>query len=417
MSSLQFPSAIASWLLLHRVPGFSYRRFARLEQQAIDASVLLLQRSPAWLAANLPQVTVERIVTLRRDGERDPLWQQMLRDIDSCERLAIKVIRYGDKAYPSLLQHTASAPPLLFVRGNVAALQLPQLAIVGARSATAAGIDCAGSFARSLCQRGLTITSGLALGIDAAAHEGALAAGGLTIAVLGTGVDSIYPRSQQHLAAAIIEQGALVSELPIGAPARPQHFPQRNRLISGLSHGVLVVEAAVRSGSLITAHFAAEQGRTVFAIPGSIHNPLARGCHALIRNGAHLVETVDDIASELAAPLQLPLTQLVDEHKLVASFSASPMGVAGVAIDTGIKADTETDREAIPASATACALFMHLRDVPLPPDLLLESSGLSPAEFSGALLELELQGLALAMGGGYQRHSQRLPVCVSAVPG
>jgi len=396
MSSLQFPSAISSWLLLHRVPGFSYRRFARLDQQAIDATALLLQRSPAWLTANLPQATVECIVALRRNGERDPLWQQMLRDIDSCERLAISVIRYGDEAYPQLLQHTASAPPLLFVRGKVEALQSPQLAIVGARSATAGGIDCAGGFARGLCQRGLTITSGLALGIDSAAHEGALAAGGLTVGVLGTGVDLVYPRTQQRLATAIIEQGALLSELPIGAPARKQHFPQRNRLISGLSHGVLVVEAAVRSGSLITAHFAAEQGRTVFAIPGSIHNPLARGCHALIKNGARLVETVDDIVSELAAPLQLPLTQVINAP--VESITAlQPVSV-------------DVEMQSVPASAVACALFTHLSEAPLPPDLLQESSGLSPSEFSGALLELELQGLALAVGGGYQRHSQRLPI-------
>jgi DNA processing protein len=400
MSSLQFPSPIASWLLLHRVPGFSYRRFARLDQYSIDASAVLLERPPSWLMANLPQATAERIAALRRDGERDSLWQQMLRDIDSCQRLAISVIRYRDAAYPSLLQHTASAPPLLFVRGDVGVLQSPQLAIVGARNATAAGVDCAGGFARGLCQRGLTITSGLALGIDAAAHEGALAVGGLTIAALGTGVDSIYPRSQERLAAAILERGALISELPIGAPARPQHFPQRNRLISGLSHGVLVVEAAVRSGSLITAHFAAEQGRTVFAIPGSIHNPLARGCHALIRSGARLVETLDDIVSELEAPLQLPLTRVVEE--------SAP---AHAGADSEPPSTEQLSIELIAASATACALFAHLGDVPAAPDVLLERSGLSPSALSCALLELELQGLVTVVAGGYQRHSQRSPTC------
>lgn len=395
MSSLQFPSSIASWLLLHRLPGFSYRRFARLDRHAIDASSLLLEKSSSWLAANLPSTTVEHIVALRRNGERDALWQQMLRDLECCDQLAIQVLRYTDAAYPSLLQHTASAPPLLFVRGKVDALQTPQLAIVGARSATAAGIDCAAGFARGLCQRGLTITSGLALGIDTAAHEGALAAGGLTIAALGTGVDCIYPRNQDRLVAAILEQGALVSELPIGAPARPQHFPQRNRLISGLSHGVLVVEAAVRSGSLITAHFAVEQGRSVFAIPGSINNPLARGCHALIRNGAHLVETIDDIVSELQAPLQLPLTQVLEEVA-----PSSPLVAAA------------SSEEVIPASAAACALFRHLGAAPLAPDLLLERSGLSPSELSCLLLELELQGLVQVVAGGYQRDSKRSPVCI-----
>lgn len=393
MSSLQFPSSIAPWLLLHRVPGFSYRRFARLDRHAIDASSLLLEKPSSWLAANLPSATAERIVALRRDGDRDPLWQRMLRDLDCCDQLAIQVLRYSDAAYPSLLQHTASAPPLLFVRGRVEALQTPQLAVVGARNATAAGVDCAAGFARGLCQRGLTITSGLALGIDTAAHEGALAAGGLTIAALGTGVDCIYPRSQGRLAGAILEQGALVSELPIGTPARPQHFPQRNRLISGLSHGVLVVEAAVRSGSLITAHFAVEQGRTVFAIPGAINNPLARGCHALIRNGARLVETIDDIVSELQAPLQLPLTQVLE-----ASPSSRPAAAA--------------QAEPIPASAAACVLFNHIGDVPVAPDLLLERCGLSASDMSGALLELELQGLVQIVAGGYRRHSQRSPTCV-----
>jgi DNA processing protein len=403
MSSLQFPSAVAPWLLLHRVPGFSYRRFARLDRHAIDAGKLLLEQSPLWLSANLPQATFERILALRRDGESDPLWQQMLRDVDCCQKLAISVIRYGDAAYPTLLQHTASAPPLLFVRGRIEALLTPQLAIVGARSATAAGNDCAASFARGLSKRGLTITSGLALGIDTAAHEGALAAGGLTIAALGTGIDSIYPRGQNRLAAAILEQGALVSELPIGTPARRQHFPQRNRLISGLSHGVLVVEAAVRSGSLITAHFAVEQGRTVFAIPGSIHNPLARGCHALIRNGARLVETIDDIVEELEAPLQLPLTQV--------------MADADPPLPAGIGAAEAAGDETIPASALACELFSHLDTVPVAPDLLLERSGLSASELSCALLELELLGLVQVVAGGYRRHSQRSPTCMEPASG
>lgn len=404
MSSLQFPSPIAPWLLLHRVPGFSYRRFARLDRDAIDAGSVLLEQSPAWLKANLPQATFESIIGLRRAGESAPLWQQMLRDVDCCERLAISVIRWGDSAYPSLLQHTASAPPLLFVRGKVGALLTPQLAIVGARNATACGTECAAGFARGLSQRGLTITSGLALGIDTAAHEGALAAGGLTIAALGTGIDCVYPRSQSRLAATILEQGALISELPIGTPARPQHFPQRNRLISGLSHGVLVVEAAVRSGSLITAHFAVEQGRTVFAIPGSIQNPLARGCHALIRNGAHLVETIDDIVSELQAPLQLPLTVIMEEADIAAPAPTVALDLAGV--------ETVAPAETIGASRLACELFSHLHDVPAAPDLLMERSGLSAADLSCALLELELQGLIEVIGGGYRRHSQRSPTCV-----
>lgn len=405
MNNLQFPTTIAPWLLLQRLPGFSYRRFARLQQLALDPAALLLELPLARLAANLPATMTERIVALRRAGARDPLWQQMLHDVDCCQRLSIHVVRYGDAQYPALLQHTASAPPLLFVRGRVDVLQSSQLAIVGARNATAGGLDCATKFARSLCQRGLTITSGLALGIDAAAHQGALDVGGSTIAVLGTGVDVIYPRSNLKLAQAIVESGALVSELPLGSPPRREHFPQRNRLISGLAHGVLVVEAAVQSGSLITAHFAAEQGREVFAVPGSIHNPMARGCHALIRNGARLVETVDDIVDELAAPLQLPLTTIKSAPEFEIQPGLALTDMASESVDGA--ADNTLALAALTAEARS--LFSHLRGEPLPMDLLLAKSGLAATALSCALLELELAGLAIATPAGYQRQSQRLP--------
>ena len=207
----------------------------------------------------------------------------------------------SDADYPPLLADLPDAPLGLFVRGDPTALRLPQLAIVGSRNPTPAGRDNAAQFAAHLARCGLAITSGLAIGIDAAAHRGALDAGGSTIAVCGTGLDIDYPprqcwarRRRSHA------RGALVSEFPLRhAGAARRNFPRRNRIISGLSLGTLVVEAAVRSGSLITARLAAEQGREVFAIPGSIHNPLARGCHQLIRAGRKLVETADDIFAEL----------------------------------------------------------------------------------------------------------------------
>jgi DNA processing protein len=208
--------------------------------------------------------------------------------------------------YPQMLARTSRAPPVLYVLGSVTALHTPQLAMVGSRSPTASGRDTARSFAELFARTGITITSGLALGIDAASHEGALHARGLTIAVCGTGLDVIYPRKNADLASRIRELGgALVSEFPPRtAPLRP-HFPQRNRIISGLSFGTLVVEAARNSGSLITAQHALEQGREVFAIPGSIHNPLSRGCHKLIRSGAKLVESAGDVLSEVLNFLQL----------------------------------------------------------------------------------------------------------------
>jgi DNA processing protein len=215
-----------------------------------------------------------------------------------------RLVVWGSADYPPLLAAITDAPLVLFVEGTAAALSLPQLAIVGSRNPTQLGRDTAQQFAQHLASAGLSITSGLALGIDAAAHRGALAAGGSTVAVLGCGLDLVYPREHAALARAIAASGALVSEMPTGTPPLRQHFPRRNRLISGLSVGTLVVEAALQSGSLITARLASEQGREVFAIPGSIHNPMARGCHRLIRQGAKLVETADDIFNELGALLE-----------------------------------------------------------------------------------------------------------------
>lgn len=211
------------------------------------------------------------------------------------------LLPFTDPLYPPLLAELDDAPTLLWVQGDVSLLSQPQLAIVGSRSATAGGLDNAREFAGHLAQYGLTITSGLAEGVDAAAHAAALNAGGSSIAVTGTGLDRVYPARNRELAHRLAEHGALISEFPPGTPPRRAHFPQRNRLIAGMSLGVLVVEASVRSGSLITARLANEQGREVLAIPGSIHNPLARGCHYLIQQGAKLVETGDDVISELSA--------------------------------------------------------------------------------------------------------------------
>ena len=214
-------------------------------------------------------------------------------------RERITLVDTFSEAYPPLLAEAACAPALLYVQGDVSSLRAPQLAIVGARQPTAPARRNAAHFAHGLVRAGLTITSGLALGIDAASHEGALAAGGCTVAVLGTGLDEIYPPQHRSLAGRIAAQGALVSEFPRGTAPVRANFPRRNRIISGLCLGTLVVEAAHHSGSLITARLAAEAGREVFAIPGSIHNPLTRGCHALIRGGAKLAESPQDIFEEI----------------------------------------------------------------------------------------------------------------------
>lgn len=205
------------------------------------------------------------------------------------------------EAYPARLREIADAPLLLYVRGDVDWLSQPQLAMVGSRNASKAGLAIATDFAQHLSQQGITITSGLASGVDAAAHLGGLSGLGKTVAVVATGLDRLYPASNHALGVQVVEQGAMVSEYALGTQPKAHHFPQRNRIISGLSLGVLVVEAALKSGSLITARMAMEQGREVFAVPGSIHNVKAKGCHQLIKQGAKLVESGADVLEELAS--------------------------------------------------------------------------------------------------------------------
>ena len=283
-------------------------------------------------------------------------------------------IEIGEDDYPALLEQIAGPPAELFVNGNPAVLQLPALAIVGSRNPTGAGRRNAFEFARHLGASGFCIVSGLAQGIDAAAHRGALAAGAPTVAFLGHGIDRVYPAGNRELAHEIAREGALVSEFPLGTHPHRSLFPQRNRLISGMSLGTLVVEAARQSGSLITARLAAEQGREVFAIPGSIHNPLSRGCHALIRQGAKLVETADDIVAELA-PLGGHLLQSAEESA-----------------DKGVVArDGDEDYE---------GLIAFLGHDPASADELAESSGLTIDQVSSMLLILELEGKIEKLSGG-----------------
>jgi len=285
-----------------------------------------------------------------------------------------------EAAYPELLRQSPDAPAVLYVRGNPACLLEPQLAMVGSRNPTAGGRATAREFAASFARLGLAITSGLALGIDAACHEGALAAGGVTVAVLGCGLDVVYPRENTALADRVAASGALVSEFPPGTPALREHFPQRNRIIAGLAHGTLVVEAAQKSGSLITARLAGVAGRDVFALPGSIHNPLARGCHELIRQGAKLVECVEDVLAELKISLAQQL--------LESPAPASPGTHGGARVlDKAYK-----------------ILLDALAFEPASVDSLIERTGLNSESIASMLLILELDGhVAPHPGGRYSR--------------
>ncbi len=284
------------------------------------------------------------------------------------------IVAYSEDDYPELLSQLRGAPLLLFVNGDITALHLPSLAIVGSRNPTHGGVRNAVEFSRYLSKSGYTIVSGLAQGIDTAAHRGALDVGGKTIAVLGHGIDRVYPAQNHDLAHQIAHSGALITEYPLGAAPERSHFPERNRLISGLSLGTLVVEAARRSGSLITARLAAEQGREVFALPGSIHNPLARGCHELIRQGAKLVETANDIGVELA-----PLTNHLQQNVIES---------------------VDKEEHAIDADSDYTELRAILAHNPISIDELRNQCGLTIEQLSSMLLILELQGEVEALSGG-----------------
>ena len=282
---------LSTWCRLMRSPSIGALQIFRLQAQG-ELEAFLREGKNQSLLGLSPHQRKQYEKVDSADIERDLAW------ISHENHHFISCV---SEDYPYLLKQIPDPPIGLFAIGDTSLLKQPQLAIVGSRTPSVMGKETAFSFARTLASAGMTITSGLALGIDGAAHEGALSVQGKTIAVCGTGLDKIYPDKHRTLGKKICEQGLVISEFPLGIPPKPQHFPQRNRIISGLSLGVLVVEAALQSGSLITARTASEQGREVFAIPGSIHNPLVKGCHSLIRQGAKLVESVEDILEEFGA--------------------------------------------------------------------------------------------------------------------
>lgn len=284
------------------------------------------------------------------------------------------LVTLADPEYPKALLEISDPPPYLYAKGNLALLNQPSIAIVGSRNASVQGEKNAEAFAYDLCQHGLCVVSGLALGIDGAAHRGALKANGATIAVVGTGLDIVYPAKHRELAHQIVERGLMLSEFALGTPSKPQNFPKRNRIISGLSLGCLVVEANVQSGSQITARMAAEQGREIFAIPGSIHSPMSKGCHQLIKQGAKLVDCTQDITEELKLQTRREVTA-----------SAGPMPK---------KAENSPEQ----------LLLDTMGFEPVPLERLVTLTGLTVGEVSSMLMLLELDGkVASLTGGQYQQ--------------
>lgn len=372
-------SALRAILILQRLPDLGPATYWRL-LDAFSSPEAVLSQPIDLLRSILKPRACDALEKFQREPSASPIGQAFERDLEWLDQHPeVRLLAFDDPAYPQLLRHIRRPPPVLYVRGDPDCLGLPQIAIVGSRNPTAGGSDNAKSFARYLAGAGLAITSGLALGVDGAAHQGALVAKGKTIAVLGTGIDQIYPSYHRSLAQHIVTSGgALVSEFPLGTTSLAGNFPQRNRIISGLSCGTLVVEAAVQSGSLITARFALEQNREVFAIPGSIHNPLARGCHRLIRDGAKLVETGQDIMEELGAMLAFKREELeMAETDIVLPFlsSAEQILIEAMGFD------------------------------PVPIDILSERTGMPVGAVAAHLISLELKGIICQNHAGYSRRT------------
>lgn len=380
------PEHARDWLRLVLAEGLGPKRVAALAER-FDNPLDWARASPSELRkAGLPEATVRSIE--QPDAER------MASCLDWLEGEQRWLITWNDPLYPPLLRRIPDAPVALFATGQPEMLVRPQLAIVGSRKASPGGLDHARHFATSLARQGFVITSGLATGIDGMAHQACLDAGGATVAVAGTGLDQVYPARHRDLARRIFSAGVLISQFPPGTPPRPGHFPVRNRLISGMSLGILVVEASLKSGSLITARLAGEQGREVFAIPGSVHNPQARGCHRLIREGARLVESPDEVAAELG-PLARQLAGEL-EHLL----EPEPDDFAAGLVERGEPPHIHPDPEYV-------QLLEAVGFDPTPVDDIIERSQLTPAAVSSMLLMLELDGQVCAHAGG--RYSRMKP--------
>lgn len=371
---------IEHWLTAIRAPGLAGRKLVAVIEAAGGVGALAGGSRKALHELGLAEEAI--------DALREPDAEAIAADLAWLAGDGCHLISWEDEAYPALLRQTPSPPAALFVEGDPDVLWQPQIAVIGSRNPTTGGLEHARAFSAELARAGMTVTSGMASGIDSAAHEAALAAGGQTVAVCGTGPDAVYPAGSRNLAARIREQGALVTEYPTGTPPRRGNFPARNRIISGLSLGVLVIEAGLNSGTLITARQAGEQGREVFALPGSLHNPMVKGCHRLIREGARLVETVQDVLSELG-----PMAQ-----ELAAALRAEVAGAEPGPTPPGQVAKGQADE--LLRDPDYRRLWDALAYDPRTVTELVEMTGLPVQAVSSMLLMLDLQGRVEAHSSG-----------------
>ncbi len=406
-----FSSSVLSSLALFHLPGVGATRYQKLIEWFGSAEATINGDRKFIIAAGVKPESVRLLDDYVHRSLNSDIGRLVKQDLDWADKSGNDLLLIDDPDYPPLLKHIDCPPPVLYIKGSRALVSEPQLAIVGSRSPSIDGKENAYRFAKSMVNVGLAVTSGMALGVDGAAHKGAIDNHGHTIAVVGTGADVIYPARHRALSAGILEQGAIVSELPLGTQPHPSNFPRRNRIISALSLGVLVVEASPKSGSLITAHYALDQGREVYAIPGSIHNPMARGCHQLLRQGAKLVESAEDIFEELSSLLAFH-QHLRNEAVHTNTSHAKPVnklpahGTADL-FEHEIGAKSEYDptfdnlhAELTEAETTLLSLLGY--DV-VSVDLAVERSELPVEEISILLMSLELKGLVQSVPGGFQK--------------
>lgn len=383
---------LESWIKLWRVSGIGSKKFQLLLNHFGSPKAVFLSNTTQIVQAGLSQKDASAVIDEKNNevsSKSDIEW------LEASDQHHILTFECDD--YPKRLKLINDAPALLYVHGNLSILQDPQLGIVGSRNPTQSGHNNAYEFSKHLAQTGLCITSGLALGVDGAAHQGAIDGNGPTIAVIATGIDRVYPAKHRDLAHKIVETGAIISEFPVGTHPDSRHFPRRNRIISAMSYGVLVVEAALKSGSLITARLAMEQNREVFAIPGSIHNPLAKGCHQLIRQGAKLVETAEDILEEMAG-----LIDLNDHEKTKAEIDVSVPKKSNdetAQLSSDNESEQSQEMESV-LDKDHSKLLNAMGFDPISIDQLVVATGFDAASIAAMLLILELQNYVTSNGGG-----------------
>lgn len=395
-----------SWLTLYYTPYIGAKRFRQLIEYFGSADNAVQADNLEWQAAGIPaSITDHRRINQQEKVAQARQW---------AENKSHTILTFHDKTYPPLLKEIHDPPMILFVNGDVTILSTPQIAIVGARKPTQEGLYNSELFAAELASAGLTITSGLALGIDQAAHHAAVKVKKPTIAVLGTGLNEIYPKKHQQLSQDIIlAGGALISEYPLHMPPKPQNFPRRNRIIAGLSLGTLVVEATLKSGSLITARLSMEENREVFAIPGSIHQPQSRGCHQLIREGAALIETTVDIRTALSGWIETTDTTLQsdlfqqrdDQNPPFSSAIKSPKNQQTKVVNTIDNAPikkTNAPTIKLPKEHPQYALYQLLH-TPKSINQLVEILQLDASMITTDLMMLELEGVIRVDQGFYQQ--------------